>query len=85
TWPGRFEIIHQKPIVVIDGAHNIDSINALVDNLTKYFHDKKIIAILGILKDKDVDQIIERVSPVVHSFITVTPGNPRAMKAEDLA
>lgn len=85
TWPGRFEIIHQNPIVVIDGAHNIDSINALVDNLTKYFHNKKIIAILGILKDKDVEEMIERVSPVVDRFITVTPGNPRAIKAEDLA
>ncbi|WP_068675545.1 folylpolyglutamate synthase/dihydrofolate synthase family protein [Oceanobacillus sp. Castelsardo] len=85
TWPGRFEVIHQNPIVVIDGAHNIDSIIALIDNLTKYFKDKKIIAILGILKDKDVDEMIERVSPVVDRFITVTPGNPRAMKAEDLA
>lgn len=84
-WPGRFEIIHQNPIVVIDGAHNIDSINALVDNLTKYFHDKKIIAILGILQDKDVEEMIEGVSAVIDSFITVTPNNPRAMKAEDLA
>jgi dihydrofolate synthase / folylpolyglutamate synthase len=84
-WPGRFEIIHHDPIIVIDGAHNIDSINALVDNLTKYFHDNKIIAILGILKDKDVEEMIEGVSTVIDSFITVTPNNPRAMKAEDLA
>ncbi|WP_156288699.1 bifunctional folylpolyglutamate synthase/dihydrofolate synthase [Oceanobacillus salinisoli] len=85
TWPGRFEIIHQHPTVVIDGAHNIDSIKALVDNLTKYFSDKRIIAIVGILKDKDVDQIVGEVSSVVDTFITVTPDSPRAMKAEVLA
>ncbi|RKQ33923.1 bifunctional folylpolyglutamate synthase/dihydrofolate synthase [Oceanobacillus halophilus] len=85
TWPGRFEIIHQNPVVVIDGAHNIDSIQALVDNLTKYFSKKKIIAILGVLKDKDVDKILEEVSPVINQFITVTPDSPRAVGAEELA
>ncbi|WP_085992915.1 bifunctional folylpolyglutamate synthase/dihydrofolate synthase [Oceanobacillus senegalensis] len=84
-WPGRFEVISKQPTIVIDGAHNIDSIRALVDNLTKHFSNRRIVAILGILRDKDARQMVEAVLPVIDSFITVTPDNPRAMDAGNLA
>ncbi|RDW17590.1 bifunctional folylpolyglutamate synthase/dihydrofolate synthase [Oceanobacillus arenosus] len=84
-WPGRFEVINREPLVVIDGAHNIDGIRALVTNITQLFPGRKIIAILGILRDKDYQQMIDEVSPVIDHFITVTPDNPRAIPAEELA
>ncbi|RLL44902.1 bifunctional folylpolyglutamate synthase/dihydrofolate synthase [Oceanobacillus piezotolerans] len=84
-WPGRFEVIKQRPTVIIDGAHNIDSVRTLMGNLTTYFHDKRMIAIFGVLKDKDVSQMIEEVSSRIQTFITVTPDSPRAMLAGELA
>ncbi|AXI08565.1 bifunctional folylpolyglutamate synthase/dihydrofolate synthase [Oceanobacillus zhaokaii] len=84
-WPGRFEIISHNPFFVIDGAHNQDGIHALVTNIKQLFTGRKIIGILGILKDKDYQQMIEEVSPVIDQFITVTPDNPRAIPADELA
>lgn len=85
TWPGRFEIIQNDPTIIIDGAHNIDSIRSLVDNLQRYFNEEKIIAIFGVLKDKDIRMMIEEISPIIERFITVTPDSPRALHAEELA
>ncbi|RDW19754.1 bifunctional folylpolyglutamate synthase/dihydrofolate synthase [Oceanobacillus chungangensis] len=84
-WPGRFEIINRDPLVVIDGAHNLDGIHALVLNIRQLFSGRRIIGILGILKDKDYQHMIEEVSPVIDQFITVTPDNPRAIPADELA
>lgn len=85
VWPGRFEILKKDPVFIIDGAHNIDSVQALLDNLTKYFPKKKVIGIVGMLKDKDIDSIINMITPIISQFITVTPISPRAIQASDLA
>ncbi|WDU82175.1 glutamate ligase domain-containing protein [Caloramator sp. Dgby_cultured_2] len=40
-WPGRFEILKKNPYIVLDGGHNIQGINALVDSMKHYFNNKK--------------------------------------------
>jgi len=84
-WPGRFEVLQKDPPVIIDGAHNIDGIRALVNNIKSHFKHKRVIAIIGLLQDKDYAGIIDEVLPVFDCFITVTPDNPRAVKADKLS
>ncbi|CAI2583836.1 Folylpolyglutamate synthase [Apilactobacillus kunkeei] len=53
TWPGRFERVNDQPLVVLDGAHNIDAVNEIKKLLTKDFTSNEIYVIIGILADKD--------------------------------
>ncbi len=83
-WPGRFEVIKEVPLFVIDGAHNTEGAKALAENIKTYFFGKKIIFIIGVLKDKDYLKIIETVAPFAKRFITVTPKSSRSLSAAEL-
>ncbi|GAA0123706.1 MAG: bifunctional folylpolyglutamate synthase/dihydrofolate synthase [Clostridium argentinense] len=83
-WPGRLEIMRNKPLVVIDGAHNIDGIKKLTESIDLYFKYNKLILILGILADKQVQEMIETIAPKAEKIISVTPHSDRAELAEDL-
>ena len=84
VWPARLEVMHKKPLVVIDGAHNIDGIEKLTQSIDMYFNYNKIILILGILADKQVEEMIKTIVPKVNRVITVTPNSARAELAEEL-
>ena len=83
-WKGRLEIISTNPIVLIDGAHNIDGIKKLDDSMRTYFKYNRIILILGILADKQVENMVEIIAKNAYKVITVAPNNDRAETAEDL-
>lgn len=86
VWPGRFEVLSKKPYFIVDGAHNEDGAGKLAQTMQFYFTNKKIIYIMGILKDKEYEKIVKRTCPFADSIITVkTPDNPRAMDAYELA
>lgn len=84
-WPGRLEVLSTKPVFLVDGAHNIEGVRNLAENLKLYFPDKKATFIFGVLKDKDYMSMIEAIAPLAKGFITITPENERAMSAKDLA
>lgn len=83
-WPGRFEKISSSPLCFIDGAHNVDGMQALADTLDQ-LPRRYTIAIIGILKDKEVDEMLKWIAPKVDAFVVTTPLNPRAMTAQELA
>ena len=83
-WPARLEVMNEKPLVVIDGAHNIDGIEKLTESIDMYFNYNKIILILGILADKQVEDMIKTIVPKVNRVITVTPHSDRAELSEEL-
>lgn len=84
-WPCRFEIVHKHPAIVLDGSHNLEGFESLVKNLKYYFPYKRIIGIVGLLKDKDCDNMLKEISPLLNECLTVTPQSSRAISAEDLA
>lgn len=84
-WPGRLEVLSKNPVFLIDGAHNGEGALALSRVLKAYFSGKKILFIIGALKDKDVKSIIQPTLSVASGYITVTPDSPRAMPAKELA
>ncbi|MPW26938.1 bifunctional folylpolyglutamate synthase/dihydrofolate synthase [Alkalibaculum sp. M08DMB] len=83
-FPGRFEVLSLNPTIIIDGAHNENGIDSLV-NTVKTYIDKKIVLILGVLADKDFDPMIQKLLEVTSKIYTVTPNNPRAKSSEELA
>lgn len=85
-WPGRFTIIKKQPLFIVDGAHNEDAAGRLAESIDFYFTNKKIIFIMGVLRDKDYEKVIDLTAKYAEHIITVTPpGNPRALSAYELA
>lgn len=83
-WKGRLEVLKSNPLVVIDGAHNIQGISKLRTNIEKYFIYDDIYLILGILADKDVEEMARTIAPIAKKVYAVTPNSNRAELAEDL-
>ena len=85
SWPGRFHIVGRDPLFIIDGGHNPQCIEALVENIKDYLAGRKIIVLAGVLADKDYADMFRPVMPFTDSFVCITPDNPRKMDAHDLA
>ena len=83
-WKGRLEVLESDPLVVIDGAHNRDGIKKLSESIGTYFKYNKIVLILGILADKEVEKMVEVISKKAEKIITVTPHSNRAELSKDL-
>ncbi|KGK88918.1 folylpolyglutamate synthase/dihydrofolate synthase family protein [Clostridium sp. HMP27] len=83
-WAGRLEMLKAKPMVVIDGAHNIDGIKSLKNSINTYFKYNKFILIMGILSDKQVDDMVKVITPEASNIITVTPPSYRAENSSGL-
>lgn len=86
VWPGRFSVISKKPLFVADGAHNADAAEKLAQSIEMYFTNRRIIYIMGMLRDKEYEKVIRLTQSYADQIITITPpDNPRAMSAYDLA
>lgn len=84
VWKGRLEVLRINPLVVIDGAHNIDGIKMLRKNIEKYFKYNKIYLLLGILADKQVEDMIKEITPIAERVYALTPHSERAELSEEL-
>ncbi len=84
-WRARFEIIRKEPTVIFDGAHNPEGIEAAIEGIKEYYPEEKIVAITGVLADKDYNAVARSISSVASSAYTITPENPRALSAADYA
>lgn len=86
VWPGRFTLVGKKPYFIVDGAHNEDAAKRLAESVEFYFTNKRIIYIMGVLKDKEYEKMIGLTHSLADQIITVAPpDNPRALSAYELA
>lgn len=85
TWPGRFEVVQQHLLVIVDGGHNPQGAAVLAETLCDVLPQTKPVFIIGILADKDYGGMLEAVADLGQAFVCVTPPNPRALPAEELA
>ncbi len=85
SWPGRFELLRRRPDFLIDGGHNPPAVEATVKSLADLWPGRKAAFVLGVMADKDVAGILERLMPVAERFYCVAPPAPRALPAEKLA
>lgn len=83
--PGRFEIFGEKPVVILDGAHNEAGAKALRQAMDSYYGGKNILVVAGMLADKETDKIAEHFRMISNRFIATEPDNPRKLPAKELA
>lgn len=80
---GRFETISENPKWIIDGAHNLESIRALKNNLDDLKY-KNLIGIVGVLKDKDLDEAFKEILPYFKKIFVTEPESFRKLEADIL-
>ena len=85
VWPARFEVLRRDPLCILDGGHNPQCAQALIASLDELLPGRKAVFLMGILADKDYSQVVDLILPYAERFYTLTPLNPRALSAEDLA
>ena len=86
VWPGRFTILQEKPYFIMDGAHNKAAAEVLRRSLDTYFPERSFVMILGVLRDKAYEDVLECLLDKAVQVITLTPPeNARALSAIELA
>ena len=84
TSPGRFEILHRDPTVIVDAAHNPHGAKALAKTISNEFDFQSIFGVVAILGDKDVLGILRELEPVVSRIVATENSSERALPKEEL-
>jgi len=84
-WPGRFQILRHKPIVLVDGAHSVASAKRLVENIKAYFNYDRFFLIIGISCDKDISGIVKELVSLSAQVTVTRSTHPRAASPLALA
>ena len=77
--PGRMEILSNNPLILLDGAHNLEAIKKLKQSLKKDFEYNRLILVLGILEDKKYLEMLEEIIPICDKIITTKSKNKRSI------
>ncbi|GAA3438742.1 bifunctional tetrahydrofolate synthase/dihydrofolate synthase [Kutzneria kofuensis] len=85
TSPGRLERVRNAPSVFVDAAHNPHGARALAAALQEQFAFRKLVGVVSVMEDKDVDGILAALEPVFTEVVLTNNGSPRAMDADKLA
>ena len=83
-WPGRLHLISKSPLIVLDGAHNPAGIREVAEAVEKTFPYNRLILIIGIMKDKDIGNMISRLVPMADYIICTSPDYYRSAESGDL-
>jgi dihydrofolate synthase/folylpolyglutamate synthase len=78
-------VLSRQPLVVFDGAHNVQGIMGAVRSIRHYFSTQKVYVLTGVLKDKDYNAIAQQLASVAQYAFVLTPDNPRALAGEEYA
>jgi dihydrofolate synthase/folylpolyglutamate synthase len=83
--PGRFQVVAGRPTVLLDGAHNADGIAALAASLPEWLADRRLVAVVSVLDDKDAATMLASLLPLCADVVVTSNANPRAVPADVLA
>lgn len=83
-WRGRFEVLMRSPLFISDGGHNPQGVRSAIESFQAQLPGRKAVFLLGIMADKDIDNMTSQIAPFASEYIAVAPDNPRALPAEKL-
>jgi dihydrofolate synthase/folylpolyglutamate synthase len=85
TSPGRLQLVGVEPTVLVDAAHNPHGAESLAAALKTYFHFDRIVAVVGILREKDAEGMLRALEPIVDEFVVTFAPSERTIDVDDLA
>lgn len=83
-WPGRLQVLSEKPLLVVDGAHTPESAHKMRESLKKYFTFDKAVLIIGSSSDKDISGMVEELTPLFKKAVITRSIHPRSMPADKI-
>lgn len=83
-WQARLEVLGEKPLVLVDGSHNPQGMQATLESLKAYFPGRKPEFVFGAMADKDLQTMIPMFLPMAKKVFVTAPNMPRAIRAEEL-
>lgn len=83
--PGRFEVVDEHPLTIFDGAHNADGMRNLVASLREILEERRLVAVLSVLDDKDASAMLAELAPLCTELVCTRAANPRALPPATLA
>lgn len=83
--PGRLEVVRRSPTVLVDAAHNPAGVEALVAGIQEAFSFERLVGVVGILQDKDAEQILSGLEPLMDDIVVTRSSSSRAQDVDDLA
>lgn len=81
-WPGRMQILSNPRRIILDGAHNPYAIKMLANSIVKDFNRRRLILVIGVMKDKNIKAMLGNIVPLAHHVIYTRPLYSRAAPAE---
>ena len=84
TSPGRCEVIHRDPTIILDAAHNPHGAKAIAETMQSEFTFDEVTGIVALMADKDALGILQAIEPVMNQIIVTTNSSERSMKVSDL-
>ncbi|HEY0411281.1 MAG TPA: folylpolyglutamate synthase/dihydrofolate synthase family protein, partial [Candidatus Dormibacteraeota bacterium] len=84
-WPARLQWLATVPPLLVDGAHNPAAVEAIVPAVRELVGDRPLVALVGVMADKDVAGIVDALRPLAPIPVFTQAGTPRAARAIDLA
>lgn len=85
AWPARLQILSRAPLLVVDGAHNVDSMRKLRAALEECFDFKEIILIMGVSADKDLGGMVRELASLVNRVLATQSSHPRSVASRAIA
>jgi dihydrofolate synthase/folylpolyglutamate synthase len=85
VWPGRLQVLRERPLLLLDGAHDPASIDALLAALADHFPGRPVRFVVGFARDKDWPQMLRQLAPHAAELVLTASTNPRAVAPADLA
>ncbi|MGV9777749.1 bifunctional folylpolyglutamate synthase/dihydrofolate synthase [Streptosporangium sp. NPDC003464] len=83
--PGRLEVVRRGPTVLVDAAHNPGGIQATLEAVQESFDFAKLIGVVAVFEDKDVQGILELLEPMMDEIVVTRNSSPRSMDVDELA
>jgi dihydrofolate synthase/folylpolyglutamate synthase len=81
-WPGRLELVAERPDIILDGAHNPAGARALADYIRAHYASRPVWIIYGTMRDKSIQEIGETLFPLADRLVLTRPDAPRALDPE---
>ena len=83
--PGRCEVIHRDPTIILDAAHNPHGAKAIAETMQSEFTFDEVTGIVAVMADKDALGILQALEPIMNSIIVTSNSSERSMKVSDLS
>src|SRR5438132_353295 len=85
VWPARYEVLRRRPTIVLDGAHNDASAEALARTLRLDRRGRRLVLVIGINQDKDARAVLAPLVSLASAIVATRSASPRAADPTDVA